>query len=177
MTLKIYLLCSSVLFRNSSKLLYFCCNVQIYMWIYNLIIRLIHTSRVFTFLAGSCLDSLELCRIKEVSQYRTIHRALISGGTRDHRSPEDQDGAFITRTVMSSYPLLVLKPRKIIYKWKSGSTLGLPACLKAAHCYFAFFFYFWRKINFISMALDALPIFRETATKGKQIHRLSLAVI
>ena len=33
-----------------------------------------------------------------------------------------------------------------------------------------------RLTNFISMASDAFPIFREATTKGKQIHRLSLAV-
>lgn len=52
---------------------------------------------MFTFLACTCLSSLKLCRIMEVSQYRIIYLALNSSGARDHRPPADQDGAFITR--------------------------------------------------------------------------------
>lgn len=106
-----YLLCAWVLFRNSSKL-YFCCNVQIYMWIYNLIIRVIHTSTLFTFLACLSLSSWELCRIMEISQYRITPLALNSSGAREHRSPQTSMRHSSPGSVMSSCPLLVLKPRR-----------------------------------------------------------------
>lgn len=67
------------------------------MRIYNLIIRVIHTSSLFTFLACTSLSSWELCRIMEISQYRITHLALNSSGAREQRSPPDQHGAFITR--------------------------------------------------------------------------------
>lgn len=111
-TLKMYLLCAWVLFRNSSKLLYFCCNVQIYMWICNLIIRVIHTSSLFTFLARTSFSSWELCRIMEISTESPIlpRTPVVQESTGS--PPADNMRRSSPGSVMSSCPFLVLKSRK-----------------------------------------------------------------
>lgn len=145
-TLKINSLCVVQRFFQD---FYFCCNVQIYIWIHNLIINKIHTSCLFSW------HSLFLTpRISEEGLQKSLwgHPSCLKArtATGDCSSVSDKDWALWSRINSIQMPT----PQcwglaGESYNWKSGvlalelSAYFIGYILVAS----SFFYYFWGMIN------------------------------